>query len=295
VTGFQVMLREHAGLDDEELLAIYREAELWDEVALMLLRLDRVGEAEAIAGRHLSDPYALIGFANALIERGGEHIGRALTLVDDRLWELEGKNPVADAVLQQWLVDQFSSHDRPQDALAMAERRFRRQPSLQTYHAVRDAAGLPGQEPDAWRKARPRLERHLREKEAWSVLVDVFLEEGDVRAALDAYARQSAQGRQGLWYAPSWGFDDQPLRLAQAAERDFPDEAVSVYRQLADQMIAYRDRSQYRVAAGYLARAKEALERHGRADDWRALITEVRATHKTLRALRDELDALDLR
>lgn len=60
-------------------------------------------------------------------------------------------------------------------------------------------------------------------------------------------------------------------------------------------MIAYRDRSQYRVAAGCLARAKEALERHGRTDDWHALITDLRTTHKTLPALRDELDALDLR
>ena len=59
-------------------------------------------------------------------------------------------------------------------------------------------------------------------------------------------------------------------------------------------MIANRQRSSYKVAAEHLARVKETLERHDRIDEWNALIAEVRTTNKTLRALREELDALDL-
>lgn len=60
---------------------------------------------------------------------------------------------------------------------------------------------------------------------------------------------------------------------------------MAIYRQLAEQMIARRERSHYRIAAGYLDRARQTLEHHGRAGEWRTLITDVRATHTSLRAL----------
>lgn len=59
-------------------------------------------------------------------------------------------------------------------------------------------------------------------------------------------------------------------------------------------MIEGRQRSSYKVAATYLARARETLERHGRREEWLTLITDLRTSHKTLRALREELDALGL-
>ncbi len=136
VVEFQIMLREHAGLDDEQLLEMYREAELWDDVASLLLQLDRVDEAVAIASRRVTVPHSFLAFASALIGRGGDHIGQALSLVDDRVWEAEGKNLVHDAMLQDWLIARFGEHGRPRDALAVAGQRFKRQPSLQTWHLV---------------------------------------------------------------------------------------------------------------------------------------------------------------
>lgn len=188
LTGFIILLREQAGLDDEELLNIYRDAELWDDVTAMMLELDRADEAMTIAVRHLTKPTALITFANALIARGGDSIGRALSLVDDRLWETEGNDVYGDVALQGWLIDQYSRHDRPKEALAFAERRFRKQPALQTYLKVRQVAGLPGQEPGVWNDLRPKLDRLLREKEAWGEVVEISLREGHVAAALDASA-----------------------------------------------------------------------------------------------------------
>lgn len=293
-TGFLVMLREEAGLDDEQLLEVYREAELWDDVAGLLLKMGRVDEAVAVAGRHLKEPYGLVAFANALIERGPEHVGRALSLVDDHMWEVEGAIPMHDYILQDWLIDRFSEHDRPREALAVAERRFKAQSTLQAWQMVRRAAELPGQAPDAWADLRPKLLTLLRKQKAWSTLMEIHLEEGEVPAAIEAYAKQGKVGQANGWYMPSWGYVDQELRLAEAAEVDFPDQAVAIYRQKAEAMIANRQRSSYKVAAEHLARTKETLVRHGRTEEWETLIAEVRARHKTLRALREELDALDL-
>ena len=48
---FLVALDPEAG--DDELLTAFRDAGLWADAAAMLLRLDRVDEAIAVAGRHL--------------------------------------------------------------------------------------------------------------------------------------------------------------------------------------------------------------------------------------------------
>ncbi len=296
VTEFVVMLREEAGLDDAQLLEIYREAELWDDVAGILLRMDRVDEAVAIAGRHLKQPQSLIAFATALADRGGEHRARALALVDDQMWEVEGVNPVHDATIQDWLIAQYSASDRPREALAVAERRFKGQPTLRTWQMVRDAARLPGQAPEVWTDLRPKLLGQLRKQKAWTVLVDVYLDEGDVAAAIDAYGQHTEQFRKDRWYTPAWGYGaaDQDMRLARAAEADYPDQAVAIYRQQAETMIGQRSRAHYKVAAEHLAQVKDILTRHNRADEWKSLIAGLRVEHKTLRALREELDALGL-
>ncbi len=294
VVEFQVMLREEAGLDDEQLLEIYREAELWDDVAGMLLQLDRVDEAVAIAARNVTAPHGFLAFANALIQRGGDHVAQAITLVDDRVWEVEGKNPVQDVQLQDWLVARLSEHQRPREALVIAERRFKAQPSMKTWQAVQSAATLTGQAPEVWRDLRPALLAQLRKQKAWSTLMEIHLEDGEVADAIDAYGKRNDQVRTDRWYTPAWSAPDQDVRLAAACEAEFPDQAVAIYRLKADRMIANRQRTSYTVAAKHLSRVKATLERHGRADEWNALITEVRTTNKTLRALREELDALDL-
>ena len=78
------------------------------------------------------------------------------------------------------------------------------------------------------------------------------------------------------------------------AQAELPDRAIAICRQKAEVEIERRSRSNYQVAAKHLARVKETLERHGRRDDWKTIITELRERNMRLRALREELDNLDL-
>lgn len=292
IVGFLVTLREEAGATDEELLEIYREAELWNDVAAMLVEMGRVSEAISIARRYITLPVPLTGFADMLIQRGGDDIARALTLVDDRLWEQEGNNPHVDTPLQDWLIRQYSVHGRPLDALAMARKRFAKQAASHTYAKVRDAAQLPGVEPGSWDDARAEMLETFRQMQAWTTLADIYLEEGDVGAALEAHRTHVNMVGQLRAYG-SW-YGTHSLQLAKAAERDFPDDAIAIYRAQADQLIGARNRGSYREAAAALARVKATLEQHGREDEWPPLITDLRATHKTLRALQDELNQAGL-
>jgi uncharacterized Zn finger protein len=137
----------------------------------------------------------------------------------------------------------------------------------------------------------------LRTKKEWSVLVDVALEENDLATALDAYDRVGRQ-RQDAWgYGASHALlsETREVRLARASAQEFPDRAIGLYRDEAERAIANRQRAAYTVAAGHLAEVKDILIEQGREAEWPPIIDDVRTTHKTLRALREELDALDLR
>lgn len=123
----------------------------------------------------------------------------------------------------------------------------------------------------------------------WSALVELSLDEDDIGAALDAFASCREHGETGGGMT-----EDLLLRLVEAAEQDFPDRVADLYRQLAEGRIERRQRSDYKVAAKYLASAKDLLETQGRTEEWRDLISYVREGYPTLRALQEELDNLDL-
>lgn len=103
------------------------------------------------------------------------------------------------------------------------------------------------------------------------MLVDVRLDEGDVAA----YGKHTEKVRKDRWYLPARGYGgtDQELRRAQAAEAEFFDQAVAIYRRKADGMIGQRNRASYKGAAAYLARVRETLRRHGRREECNAWST----------------------
>ncbi|HEX5499948.1 MAG TPA: SWIM zinc finger family protein, partial [Thermomicrobiales bacterium] len=245
--GFLALLGPDGGLSDEELLAEYRAAELWEETAHTLLRLGRVDEAIGLAARHVTQSQSLLDFADALLESNEpQQVARALDLVDDRLWEQEGKAPHEDQLLLAWLGRQYAAHGDPTKALAMARRRFEGSPSQQTYDAVKEAALLPGQPADYWDKVRPKLIAALRKQGVDGSLIEIFLDEGDVVAAVAALeASEKKRGRPtfgfglgGLYYAPG-GLE---TRVAEAAEASDPDAAIRIYRRMADREIDARQR-----------------------------------------------------
>lgn len=296
--GFLSLLQGDAGLSDEELLNEYRSAELWDDAARLLFQMGRGDEAIALARRHLTAANALISFADQLIATGDpRRVEQAMTLVDDRLWEHEGEDPSADECVRAWLQRQYAEHGRPENALEMARARFDAAPGKQTYDAVKSAALLPGQPDDPWPVLGPKLLAILRKRGDWAVLIDIFLEEGEVAKAVEALkAGETARRDRTAGWGYGWAvvLPHHYTRVAAAAETAFPDEAIAIYRRLADEKIAARQRSAYQEAATYLARIRHVFEAADRAEEWPSLIAELRQQFKNLRALREELDALGL-
>ena len=299
VIEFLSLLQGEAGLSDDELLAEYRNAELWDDATALLLEMDRVEEAIGLAFRKLTAVPALTAFADLLLGTGDpEHVKKAIALVDDRLWEREGQNVQDDQRLREWLEKRYLEHGSPEKALERAKSRFKVSPCKATYDAVKAAALHPGQPGDLWLALRPTLITALDKSNGLYALIDIHLEEGEVADALKALAKvekpgQNAQPAWGFTYLPSAG--SYSARVAAAAETDFPNEAVRIYQKLAEQQIAQRGRPAYQAAANYLVRVLRVLEGNGRAAEWQSFIADLRQRNKSLRALREELDALGLR
>jgi hypothetical protein len=295
---FISLLGGAAGLSDEELLEEYRNAELWDDAAAMLAGMGRVDEAMGLAARHLTAS-ELIAFADTIITTGdARRTEQAIALVDDRLWEREGQTARDDQVLGAWLEERYAAHGQPEKALARARGRFKTAPSRATYDAVKAAALLPGLPGDPWLDIRPELLAVLRKRGDWYGLIDIHLAEDEVEEALKALKKTEKSTRTGHYGNDGFGWLVSPetyeTRVAEAVEQEFPDEAIRIYQRLAEQRITARGRPSYQVAAGYLARVSKLMEGCNRADAWPPLISDIRQRYKTLRALREELDALGL-
>ena len=298
VIWFLSLLGGDGGLSDDELLTEYRNAELWEDAAYFLLDKHRTEEAVGLAARKVSAANQLIAFADRLLAIDDHALApRAISLIDDRLWEREGKRLQDDQILREWLEKRYLEHGQPEKALALAESRFKTAPSKATYDAVRSAAHKLEQSSDLWPSLRPKLLATLSKSKNWYALIEIHIEEGNIREAIDALTKSEkpSRGGQQLWGTPFMASPEvYTARVAKAAEKDYPDEAVRIYQKLAAQKIDYRNRASYQEAASYLVLVMRLLEQNGRDDEWKGFISGLRAQHKSLRALKEELDSLGL-
>jgi uncharacterized Zn finger protein len=296
----------HATASKEARMDAYKAAGLWVDAIVLLVEMGQVHDAVALADRTLAVPYHATAFADYLIRQGGDLVPPAIAFIEDRLWETEGKDPHHDQTYQVWLTRMYGQHGLPEKAFAAELRRFKADPTYPSYFAVQQAAALPGQEPGLWERTRPDLLRTLEERTNLPALFEAHFAAGEVAAARQIVQRmergEQPKGDQRAvmllgWHASlGWpSLRNYRMKLAPLIAEDYPDEAITTYRDAAEQQIEYRQRTAYREAAGYLAEVKKIYTRAGRADEWQRYISTLRETHKRLPALQQELEAKNLR
>ena len=232
-----------------------------------LLSLERVDEALKVI--RAADDHELLPLADRLVEHG--HAQEAEWLVEDRSAKSDGTH------LLDWLKERALERRDKAAALALAEQIFQRQPSLHGYAEVRRLAGTK-----AWPELRQRLLAELeRSRSAW-LLIDIYLQEQQVGAAL-ALLRTD------------WGrHSGRKLDVARAAEKEYPREALAIYRDAAVKLIEQRNRDAYRTASEHLRKVRDLMRRVGEGDAWAGYIAELREKYRSLRALREEMDQAGL-
>ncbi|MGD2178197.1 MAG: hypothetical protein PVG71_10285 [Anaerolineae bacterium] len=82
--------------------------------------------------------------------------------------------------------------------------------------------------------------------------------------------------------------------LPRAAEQERPREAIRLYADAVNELIAARGRQNYATAATYLTRVRDLYRRLGEAPTWETYIARLLENNRRLRALRDELNKVGL-
>jgi hypothetical protein len=240
--------------------------------AFLLVQQGRFAEAVAIAQDHFSDlPGLVTQFADALVEAGGGQAARAyiVGLLDTR----------GGSTYLSWLAHYAEQQGELTTALDWWRQSIRQAPSFRTYLTIRDVAQRLGM----WDQTRRDLLAEFETNQAWHILIEIALDEEDVPWALELLPKLRG------WYS-----SDLELRVAQAAETNYPQAALDIYRRRAESLINRRGRDNYHTAAELLTRVRKLYRQQDAADAWQQYLAALREDHKRLPALQDELNKAGL-
>jgi tetratricopeptide (TPR) repeat protein len=239
-----------------------------EQRAYLLIREGKIDEAMKMIKKILvSAPGWVTNFADALLAAGARK--EALALVKEH-----GRD---DWRNKDWLAKYYRKHGSPQEAIEVQRKVFLDSPTVESYKSLHEVSRKSRQ----WEAVRADALAELENKRKFGALIEIALHEKDVTRALELLPRADIR--------PGWDYRDYRWEVARAAEKDHPQAAISIYRELAERDIGHRSRESYRYAAEHLQRAKKLADRIGARSEWDEYLEALRARYPTLRALHDEL------
>lgn len=254
-------------LTEEQFIQLCRRTGQWEKLVERLLQLGRV--EEAIADARAASDYTLLSLANLFVADGHDQIAEEL------VWERAGTSD--DWRLDDWLKKQAVAGGEWRKAMEYANNQFRRRPTLERYREIEEIAEKLGD----WPERRERILSDLTKQEDYTLLTRIHLHEEDVEAALTTLGKV----RYGRELA---------IEVAKAAEESHPREAIRLYRERVDRLIAARGRDNYARAAVYLTRVKKLYDELQEPARWQDYIGAIRKHKPRLPALLDELQKAGL-
>jgi catechol 2,3-dioxygenase-like lactoylglutathione lyase family enzyme len=265
-------------LDDEAYLRICRETGRTSDLVDRLLTLGRIDEAVRETQR--VDDLAFLRLADLFIEHGQDAL--AERLVRGRITEKPALH------ILDWLQKYYRDRGNHIAELEVAETLFRTQPYLRRYQELRDLA----RRLDRWEALRLELLTFLEQAKNTTLLIQIALDEGDIEHALQLLKGTVKKDHYGYTYIESYGYygySNIALEVARAAEETQPREAIELYQQYAERLIALRERKNYQAACTYLVKVRALYEKLGEGEAWTTYITVLREQNRNLRALKEEL------
>ena len=274
VLGRLLLDLEADTLDDEAYLTICRQTGRLNDLIERLLKLKRIKEAED-AARAVED-YPL--FKTLEIFTKYKQTDLAEKLVTERL--KSGKDKDLDERLIEWLSERLKGRGDLAGSLELEERLFWKYPNLEKYGKLRKLAkGL-----NRWSDLRARVITELDKKRDFDFLVSLYLEEKEVGNALATLGKLPER----------WGDHSLHLEVAQAAKKQYPQDAIRLFAKEAERFINYKNRDSYSQAALCLREVRDIYRQMNETQSWDKLIADIRERFCKLPALQDELNQLKL-
>ena len=237
-----------------------------EQRARLLICEKKISEAVGLIKEIVTDKPGLVEpFADELVQAGENQAALEFVL---------GRVQAGDLRRSEWLATYYRKHGTAKDALDWQRRSFLDSPSVERFKSLREVC----RKTKNWDEVRAQVLSALEWEDKYGALLEIALYEGDVKRAL-----------QLLQQVKGGGWRDYSQMVAEAAEKEYPREAIRIYRQRAEAAIEGRNRASYHQAADYLKRVKRLFLRLNDQDGWAACISVLRETYKHLPALKDEM------
>ncbi len=254
---------------------------------------DDVDAVVAVLAKDQSSPYQFVRIAEQY--RAAGRFADALSWAEQGL---EHFGPSADHRLLEVAAEEYHRAGQGERAVELAWKPFEERPAPSTYERL----WAQGTRAGTWDTWRPRALEHLRKDVTgrmraartkgasgpglarWGLapdasdLVQVFLFECDVD---QAWAEAKAGGcSQRLW-----------LELARHREADHPLDAIPIFEDEVERLIAAKNNDAYRQAVETMAHVQKLMRAAAQRDAFEPYAAGVRARHKPKRNLMTLLDA----
>jgi uncharacterized Zn finger protein len=251
-----------------ETAALIREMGTEEQQVHLLVKEKRIAEATSRMQAILkTKPGLLTEFADALVQAKADDAAIRLVKGQEKRWQS-----------REWLATYYRERGTPEQALAAQRELFFDSPSLEKFKTLREVSAKLKD----WEQTRAGALKRLERDKQFGMLIEIALHEDDVACALAVLPQVKG------------GWRDYKLEVAKAAEKDFPQEAITIYKDKAQRAINERSRNSYATAAGYLKRVKTLYQRIGASREWDSTIQALRTQYANLPALQDELSKAKL-
>ncbi len=241
-----------------------------------------VEQLVAIKAKDLSLPYFYLEIAEIYKEAGEKD--KALE------WAEQGMKKFpkhGDTRLCEFLADEYQRRKHFDDAIKLIWQIFTEHQDLENYKLLKKHAARGGKK--NWKQWREKALDHIRKeikkrkaqekKNRWlwnaadhSILVRIYLWEKNT----DQAWQEAQQGgcSEELWF-----------KLAKLREKEFPEDALSVYQTFVDPTINQKNNQAYREAIDILKKIKQLFIRLNRPTEWENFLETIKAAHKPKRNL----------
>jgi uncharacterized Zn finger protein len=257
-------------LEDEAFLQLCRDT--GHKRALVERLLQRGRLEDALREAEQAEDHVLLGLADLFLQYGKAEVAERLLR--------ERSQQSQNLLMLAWLKNRHALRNDAAAVLGLAVEMFRLQPNLAGYQEIRPLA----QELQRWEVLRPSLLDFLKKSSHPGLLIQVYLDEGEIDEALAA-VRSEGDYNSTVSMA---------LEVAGAAEKTRPREALDIYRRHAEGLIALHGRENYRSACYFLEKVRDLYHRLRESEAWTSYVTELREQHQTLRAFQEELTTAKL-
>lgn len=252
-------------LHDDDFLAGCARLGRADEAVGRLLARGRWPEALDVARK--APLWAMLPVAEALVAHEAPEVAEALVLAR--------AEQSRDPSLLRWLLARAQARGDTTAVRSLAETLIEVRPDLEALTWLRGAT-----EPAQWSPARERA-------------LGMMLAHGRQRDYLEALLSEGLIARAVAHVRAARPSADLACRVAEAAAETLPAEAVAIWRDEVESLVARKNRVAYTEAAALVQQMEGTLRRVGHDAEASAYRATLRQRHPRLRALHETLEALD--